>query len=132
MRPAYCIRHTHSLHVIVIPSLALMPADLKSFSHMKSQTQIVRDNCRFSEKIGSDSLKSHSTMNVKMSNIAQPLASSKSISFLLSHTSTFSVMLIIIQVHVHAFQHLGMITFNSSSVADIRLFIQFLCCCKTI
>ena len=38
---------------------------------MKPQTQIARNNCRLSEQVGRDSLKSHSTISVKMSNIVK-------------------------------------------------------------
>ena len=34
-------------------------------------------------------------------------------------------MVIILKVHIQPLRHLGMVTFNSSSVADIRLLINF-------
>jgi len=71
-----------------------------------------------------DSLKSYSTMNVKTPNSSQSLGSSKNnlCCFQIPSNSWYKFVL---NVHVQILCHLGIFTFNSSSVADIRQTIHF-------
>src|SRR6218665_484204 len=51
-----------------------------SYSKMKTQTQIIRNNFGLSEWVDKDYIKSHSAMNVKKFNIDHSMASSRFIS----------------------------------------------------